>query len=73
MPCLIEESKTTIYFLRMSFRKSLLAIIAFACNAKTIVTFTWTGLLNWGVHYKKIELCFVGKAPVKFHTSCFFT
>ena len=40
----MEESKTTIYFLKVSFRKSLFAIIAFACNGKTIVTFTCTGL-----------------------------
>ena len=42
MSCLMEESKITIYFLEMSFWKLFFAIIAFACNAKTFVTFTCT-------------------------------
>ena len=38
----MEESKRTIYFFRISFEISLFAVIAFACNTKTFVTFTCT-------------------------------
>ena len=38
----MEGSKITIYFLKVSFQKLFFAIIAFACNAKTFVTFTCT-------------------------------
>ena len=36
------ESKITIYFLKMSFRKSLFAITALAYSTETFVTFTFT-------------------------------
>ena len=36
------ESKITIYFLKMSFRKLLSAITALTYNAKTFVIFTCT-------------------------------
>ena len=40
--CLMVESKTTIYFFKMNFRKSLFAINALAYGAKTFATFTCT-------------------------------
>ena len=36
------ESKITIYFLKMSFRKSLFARTALGYSGKTFVTFTCT-------------------------------
>ena len=36
------ESKITIYFLKISFRKSLSAITALAYSAKTFAKFTFT-------------------------------
>ena len=41
IPCLRVESKITIYFLKMSFRKSLFAITVLAYSAETFVTFTF--------------------------------
>ena len=42
MSLLIEESKIRSYFLKMSFPESLFGVIAFACNAKSFVTFLYT-------------------------------
>ena len=58
----------------MSFRKSLFAVIAFARNAKGFVTFMCTfRKVSEDVHKKEnVERCFVGRAPVKFRTGCFF-
>ena len=36
----MEGSKITIYFLKMSFQKSLFSIIGFARNAKSFAIFT---------------------------------
>ena len=49
--CLMVEPEITIYFLKMSFRKSLFAITALAYSAKTFVIFTCTfGKVREDIH-----------------------
>ena len=73
----MAESKITIYFLKISFRKSLFEVTALAYSAKTYVTFTCTFSkvredIKKYVFTIKIEHCFVGRAPVKSHKDGFF-